>query len=59
MNKKSVFTAARLIMSGAIVGISITNIILGNTWYPEYSQFLGASIGGVVTAAVLKAIHFA
>ena len=59
MGKKSIFTTARLIMSGAIVGISITNIVLGKTWYPEYSQFLGASIGGVITAAVLKAIHFA
>ncbi len=59
MNKKSAFRTARLIMSGAIVGISITNIVLGDTWYPEYSQFVGASIGGVITAGVLKAIHFA
>ena len=59
MRKTSIFTTVRLIMSGAIVGISISNIILGNAWHPEYSQFVGASIGGVITAGVLKAIHFA
>jgi len=44
----------RLIMSGAIVGISIANIIGANFIFQEHAEVIGASIGALSTAFIVR-----
>jgi dihydroxyacetone kinase len=44
----------RLMMSGAIVGISIANIAGANVMFQEYAEFIGASLGALLTAVIVR-----
>jgi hypothetical protein len=44
----------RLIMGGAIVGISIANIIGANFLFQEHAEFIGAALGALSTAFVVR-----
>jgi len=44
----------RLIMSGAIVGVSIANIIGANFLFQEYAEVIGASLGALSTAFIVR-----
>jgi len=44
----------RLIMSGAIVGVSIANIIGANLLFQEHTEVIGASLGALSTALIVR-----
>ena len=41
-------------MGGAIVGISIANIIGANFLFQEHAEFIGAALGALSTAFVVR-----
>ena len=45
-------------MSGAIVGVSIANIIGANFIFQEHAEVIGASLGALLTAVIVRGFQF-